>query len=234
MPDIGANPMLFVALDACDAGLMQELARAGRCPNLARLLGESAVVETIAPYGTFVGSSWMTISTGVYVGTHRYWNWVEVDSASYELRPTTPRESRRGPFWEHLSKSGRRVAVFDIPHADVPVEFNGVVVKEWGCHDRHFGTAAYPAGILEELDALVGRHPYGSMTHPRGDAAFAPCDYTLRAGNIRTLEEQRQLLALMLRGVEVKQSASLELLDRGPWNLFATVLGESHCAGHQF
>jgi hypothetical protein len=80
--------LMVLALDACDAGLMQELARSGDCPNLARLLDEGAVVDTVAPYGTFVGSSWMTISTGVGVGTHRYWNWLEVDPETYALRPT--------------------------------------------------------------------------------------------------------------------------------------------------
>jgi predicted AlkP superfamily phosphohydrolase/phosphomutase len=229
--------VLFVGLDACDATTMLGLAAAGRCPNLAGLLATSAVAGTAAPYGTFVGSSWMTISTGTNVGTHAYWNWIEVDPATYGLVGTTPRSVQARPFWELLSDAGQRVAVFDIPHLGVPPRFNGVVVKEWGCHDRHDGTASFPPSALVELDREIGRHPVGCRDHPRGDEAFAPCDYASRAGRHpggrRTVDEQRHLLELLRAGVEAKRLASLRLLADGPWDLFATVLGEGHCVGHQ-
>lgn len=232
-PSQPARRVLYVALDACDAGLMVELARGGVCPNVAELLDTGAVVDTVAPYGTFVGSSWMTISTGAAVGSHRYWNWLEVDPATYALRPTTPRESRRPPFWQHLSDVGRRVAVLDVPHADVPSSFNGVLLKEWGCHDRHHGTASHPPELLADLEQRVGRHPYGSMAHPAGSDAFAPCDYTLRTGPRRTRDEERQLIDLLRAGTDVKRELSLAVLDDGPWDLFVSVQGESHCVGHQ-
>ena len=232
-PPASPSRLVVLALDACDGGLMRELARQGVCPNLARLLQEGAVVETVAPYGTFVGSSWMTISTGVGVGTHRYWNWVEVDPTTYERRPTTPRESRRPPFWQALSEAGRRVAVLDVPHADLPRHLEGVLLKEWGCHDRHHGTASHPPELRDELERTVGPHPYGSMQHPEGDEAFAPCDYTLRVGGRRTREEERLLHEAILRGVQVKRDASVAVLERGPWDLFLSVHGEGHCVGHQ-
>ena len=229
-----APRVLYVALDACDPELMLEFAATGRCPALASLLSDGALTETVAPSGTYVGSSWMTITTGTDVGTHRYWNWVEVDPATYQLRATTPREARGRPFWEVLSDAGRRVAVLDIPHCGVPDSFNGVVLKEWGCHDRHDGTASFPAEVLDELDRTVGRHPVGCRSHPAGDEAFAPCDYTLRSGVYRTAGEERELLDLLRSGVDAKRRASLQILDKEPWDLFATALGEGHCVGHQF
>ena len=231
---MAAAKVLHVAFDACDAGLMQRLAAAGRCPNLARLLTDGAVVDTIAPYGTFIGSSWLTITMGTEVGTHRYYNWSEIDPATYAIRPTTPREARGIPFWQRLSDAGKRVAVLDVPHADLPTELDGVLLKEWGCHDRHHGVGSHPPELLAELDREFGRHPYGCMDHPDGHDAFAPCDYTLRAGQHRTLVEERQLYDVMLRGIVAKRAVSLSILDRGSWDLFLTVLGEGHCVGHQF
>lgn len=225
--------VLYVAFDACDAGLLEELARQGACPNVASLLATGAVVDTIAPYGTFVGSSWMTISTGTDVSTHRYWNWLEVDPETYALRSTSPRESRRPPFWQHLSDRGRRVALLDVPHADLPESFNGALIKEWGCHDRHHGTGSFPAALLPDLEARFGRHPYGTMVHPAGLEAFAPCDYTLRGGPVRTREEERRIHDAIRRSVEVKRKVTLSLLEEGPWDLFASVHGEGHCVGHQ-
>ncbi len=229
-----APRVLYVALDACDPELMLEFAATGRCPALADLLRDGALAETVAPSGTYVGSSWMTITTGTDVGTHRYWNWVQVDPATYQLRATTPREARGRPFWEVISEAGRRVAVLDIPHCDVPESFNGVVLKEWGCHDRHDGTASFPADLLDELDRTVGRHPVGCRSHPAGDEAFAPCDYTLRSGSHRCADEERQLLDLLRGGVDAKRRASLQILGQEPWDLFAVALGEGHCVGHQF
>jgi predicted AlkP superfamily phosphohydrolase/phosphomutase len=225
--------VLYVALDACDAGLIVELTAAGHCPTFARLLAEGASVETVAPYGTFVGSTWMTIATGTEVSRHRYYNWVQVAEGCYDLRHTSPREAHGTPFWQTLSDAGRRLAVLDVPHAEVPASFNGAFLKEWGCHDRHHGTASSPPELRAELDALVGGHPYGTMAPPGEDDQFAPCDYTLRAGPVRTLDEERQIYGLIRRGIEAKRDASLHLLGQGGWDLFVSVIGESHCAGHQ-
>ena len=63
----------------------------------------------------------------------------------YDVRLTSPARRWARPFWETLSDRGRRIAVLDVPHADVPESFNGVLVKEWGCHDRHHGTGVVPA-----------------------------------------------------------------------------------------
>ena len=233
MSERAAPRVLHIALDACDADLMLHLARTGRCPNIAALMRDGAVLDTIAPFGTYVGSSWTTISTGDRVGTHQYWNWLEVDPGDYSLGPTTPRHARGRPYWERLSDAGRRVAVFDVPHAAVPDSFNGVVVKEWGCHDRHDGTASFPPEVLGELDDSVGRHPVGCRDHPHGHDAFAPCDYTLRDGPLRSIDEERALIQLLFEGIDRKHRASVQLMEREPWDVFTTVLGEGHCVGHQ-
>ncbi|HKY66671.1 MAG TPA: alkaline phosphatase family protein, partial [Acidimicrobiales bacterium] len=228
-----ATRVLYLGLDACDPGTMVGLARAGICPNIRRLLDEAAVVETVAPYGTFVGSTWKSVATGLDVGKHRYYNWVQVAEGQYDLRNTSPREALGTPFWETLSDRGRRIAVLDVPHSEAPESFNGVVLKEWGCHDRHHGTASTPPELLDELNGITGGHPYGSCPPPRSDDQFAPCDYTLRAGVHRTLDEQRQLFDLIVAGVEAKRRASLHVLASGGWDIFLSILGESHCVGHQ-
>lgn len=225
--------VLYIALDACDRHLVEQLVAQGRCPTLGGLLDSAAVVETVAPYGSFVGSTWMTIATGCEVGTHRYYNWVEFGGADYHNRVTSPTEARRPPFWQQLSDRGQRVAVFDVPHSQVPDHLDGVLVKEWGCHDRHHGTGSFPAELLDELHARVGPHPYGSCAPPGDSDQFAPCDYTLRDGPLRTVEEERQLYRLIQQGVTAKAAASTALLDDGAWDLFMTVVGESHCVGHQ-
>src|SRR5437763_15883461 len=108
--------------------MLLAMARAGRCPCIASLLDEGAVVDVVSPYGTFVGSVWMTFMTGRRVGNHGYWNWACIDPVTYEPKLTTPLMARGRPFWESMSDAGRRVAVLDVPHSRVPRSHNGIVL----------------------------------------------------------------------------------------------------------
>lgn len=225
--------VLYLALDACDPDTMRRLVAAGRCPNIAGLLAESATVDTVGPYGTAVGSTWMTIATSRHVERHRYFNWIEVDPATYELRSTTPYDAQGTPFWVQLSDQGQRVGIFDVPHSQPPDALNGVLITEWGCDVRHHGTRSHPAELIEELEARTGGHPYGTMDPPGADSQFTPCDWTRRAGARRTIDEDRQLRDLMLEGLAAKERASVRLLASGGWGVFATVIGETHGVGHQ-
>ena len=221
---------LVIALDAADPSLVRELARTGAMPTFARLLREGAQLPTLAPEGVFVSANWPTIFTALRPDRHRYLCWEEIGPSDYAYRQTTPHEVRGTPFWEVLSAAGRSVAIFDVPHSVVrPV--NGVMVAEWGCHDRHFGPASWPPELALELRERNGGHT-GSMAQ-LDNPQFAPCDYAHRAGDQRTDEETERLFATLCEDVERKQAASLALLDRGHWDLFLSVLGEFHCIGHQ-
>ena len=222
--------VMVIALDAADPNLARELAAAGEMPALARLFDEAAIVETEAPAGVFVSANWPSIFTASSPDRHGYLCWDEIPGGSYERRETSPTEVRCAPIWERLSEAGRRVAVLDVPHSLVrPV--NGALLAEWGCHDRHGETGSWPPGLAAELSTRHGRH-FGSG-EPPGFAQFAPCDYVHREGVERTHEETATLFADICDGIERKRAASLDLLDRGGWDLFMTVLGESHCVGHQ-
>ncbi|MCE5292785.1 MAG: hypothetical protein LLG14_26615 [Nocardiaceae bacterium] len=85
----------------------------------------------------------------------------------------------------------------------------------------------------DEINAISGPPPIGCQPGPHGAEQFAPCDSTYRQGIHRTLDENQQLLKVLLDGVEATRRASLSLLDLEPCDLFMTVLGESHCVGHQ-
>ena len=226
----GKARVLAIALDAADPTLVREFATAGEMPNVARLLDEAAVVDTLAPPGVFVSANWPSIFTADLPDRTTYLCWEEIAGGTYEHRVTSPRMVRGTPIWQRMSEAGRRVAVLDVPHSIVE-PLNGVMLAEWGCHDRHFGTESWPAELAGELTENHGEH-YGSMDPPAEDQ-FAPCDWTHRAGSHRTDEETVSMFDAICRGLETKRSASLELLDRGDWDFFLTVLCESHCTGHQ-
>jgi predicted AlkP superfamily phosphohydrolase/phosphomutase len=199
-------------------------------PTLARLLDDAAVADTVAPAGVFVSANWPTIFTASSPDRHGYLCWDEIRGASYEDRQTSPREVRGAPLWRRMSEAGRRVAVLDVPHSLVE-PLNGVMVSEWGCHDRHHGTESWPGELAGELSERHGRH-FGTAAPPGFDQ-FAPCDYVHRGGRYRSADEEAELFESIQTGLERKRAASLELLDRGGWDFFLTVMGEGHCVGHQ-
>lgn len=222
---------LHLTLDACDASLVRRFIADGDLPNLSSFFDRSATIATEAPYGLFVSSMWPTIFTGTTVDRHGYHCWDVIEPGTYARRETTPDEIRGTPFWESLSDAGHRVAVLDVPHTKVRRPIDGVMLVEWGCHDRHFGTHSWPDSLVDEINATVGPHPVGCVEN--GRTQFAPCDYLLREGRQRTNDEDAELLERILVGVERKEAASLALLRRGEWDLFLSVFGEAHCVGHQ-
>lgn len=67
-----SSKLAVMALDGCDVALVRALASDGRCPHLARLLDEGAVVD-IVRNDLLAPADWATLATGASVGAHRGW-----------------------------------------------------------------------------------------------------------------------------------------------------------------
>ncbi len=222
---------VVIALDSFDPALAVELAGAGRLPAIAELLRTGAQARMENPFGLFVGALWPTLMTGRSAAQAGYHCWLEVDSSTYEhkLKNTDGLVGR--PFWHSLSDAGKRVASVDVPHWRADGELNGLELTEWGCHDRHYGLRGTPDGLVAQLVERHGLHPVLGID-PYSVRDFAPDDDFARAGLLRTAQEDRELTAGLLAGIEAKTKLSLDLLDREQWDLYFCVFGESHAAGH--
>jgi predicted AlkP superfamily phosphohydrolase/phosphomutase len=222
-------PTIVIGFDSCTPSLVRSMVAQGDLPNFARMLERSRTAEIRNERGYYVGSSWPTMMTGRGVVEHGWYTGYDFRPEHYDyvLHPlTTP------TLWERCSEVGRRVAAFDVPRTKVrPV--NGVVVGEWSCHDRFFGTESWPPTMLADLEQRHGRPALGTLALDIDDQ-FAPCDRQHLEGQQRTPEQVAALLDGIVAGLGQKAAASADLLQREPWDLFVTVFGESHCVGHQF
>ncbi len=227
-----ATQVLYLAFDACDRDVVRDLVDAGELPTFRWLFEHTAVAEVVPPPGVYITANWPSFSTALSPDRHDYLCWVDVDPATYEWHEHAPPRAPGRPFWHELSRAGHDVAVFDVPHAFVDPGSTAVQLVEWGCHDRHLGPASEPPGLIDELEASIGRHPIGQMPEQR-PLNFAPCDFAHRDGTLRTTAESVALWEDLLVAADRKEAASLALLDRGGWSLFAVVFGETHCVGHQ-
>ena len=122
------------------------------------------------------------------------------------------------PFWAYVGKSGKRVAVVDVPFAKPVKKLNGIQVTNWGghdlwCHER----SSWPVELIDDLTQRFGDYPV-----PHCDDA------------IRSSDNYEDLRLGLIAGIKKKTALLRHCLNMEDWDFFFGVLSESHCAGHQF
>jgi predicted AlkP superfamily phosphohydrolase/phosphomutase len=209
--------VVVIGIDAASPDLVRRWAADGSLPNLRSLSGRGLVGATESVEGFFVGSTWPSFATGVSPARHGLHYLRQLRVGSYQLyRPADGPFVRQPAFWKGIGEAGRRVAILDVPLTRVePV--NGIQLVEWGGHDAVFGFRARPEPLADQLIARWGPHPLR-----------AACDAIERSES-----GYRSFLEALERGIEIKANLTIDLLERGGWDLFLQVFTESHCAGHQ-
>jgi predicted AlkP superfamily phosphohydrolase/phosphomutase len=137
-------------------------------------------------------------------------------------RPVTAADfEAKDSFWSIASRSGRRVAMLDLPYAHLDPDLNGLQLIEWGVHDAEFGYAAGPGSFGDEV-AKLGAHPVSRKHNGR-------CDHYPK-----NTDGYLELLDDLLKGLELRTSLYTNVMRRETWDLFACGYTETHCAGHHF
>lgn len=211
--------LLVLSLDAASPDLLDAWIADGTLPNLASLTARGLSGRTHGLDGFFVGSTWPSLYTGTTPAQHGFHYQVQLEPGTYRLADRTRGHFvRREPFWRALGRAGKRVALLDVPLAAPEREpVNGVQVVEWGAHDGLFGFSTVPPELASWIDANWGRHPAG-----------VSCDAARRSAR-----DYRDLVLALEQGIRCKAAWTIELLQRGGWDLVMQVFSESHCVGHQ-
>ncbi len=209
--------VLAIAFDACETDLARRWAEQGLLPNLAAMLADAMVVETHSTPGLFAGAVWPSLMTGASAARHRCYYPRQPRLGEYSDKDFGPTDLAARPFWEELSRKGRRVAIIDVPLVPLSTDLNGVQVLDWTSHDPF-----YEAGRSEPADVLA-------VLHRRFDPLpFDHCD-----GMERTPAGIAAFLGGLQTRIACKAEGARTLLAREDWDLFLTAFGEAHCVGHQ-
>ena len=213
-----ASKLVFLEIDAGDCELIRRWADDGALPTFRALLARGLVGETVSLEGFFVGATWPSLYTGVNPARHGIHSLVQQKPGTYEFAVCpTGEHVKREPFWSHLSRAGRRLAILDIPLSGLAHDLNGIQSVEWGSHDCNYGFCATPPEFEADVLARFGRNPLAQSCNAYGRS---PEDF---------IEFRRQLC----ESVRLKSALTRHYLGQGGWDFFAQVFTESHCVGHQ-
>jgi predicted AlkP superfamily phosphohydrolase/phosphomutase len=213
-----ASRVVFLGICGASRDLLLEWAEAGVLPNYraAMARGLTGFIESMP--GFYVGTTWPSFSSAVNPARHGRHYIVQLEPGTYRLqREPKGRGSRHPPFWQTLSRAGKRLALFDVPHTGLVDGHNGIQVVEWGAHDGDFGrTLSFPEGLGDEIVAMFGPHP-----------AARSCDGKKSTEQFATFRDR------LVAGAGLRAELTRHYLDRDDWDLLAQVWTESHCVGHQ-
>ena len=210
--------VLVLGVDAANPALLQDWAEDGTLPHIRSLISRGLVGKTRGIEGFFTGSTWPSFYTGVTPARHGFHYQVQLKPGTYDFyQRASEGLVKRDPFWSHLSRAGRRVAVLDVPLTQLDPSLNGIQVVEWGGHDAIYGFRTWPSQASETIRSRFGEYPPG----PSCDAVR------------RTPGDYRDFTDRLVRGVRAKAELTRHFLQQGGWDFFMQVFTESHCVGHQ-
>lgn len=218
--------VVAIGLDAADPDIVEPWIRAGKLPNLARLVDEGAYGR-LRNHVAYLGDSaplssteaaWVMLQTGVGPNTSGYWDVVEYDSLRYR---STFCQNRGGYDYRHYQPffalgDEFRVAAFDLPVSAIVPGVDGLQLQGWGGHFPFVKPGSSPTSLLKDIVARYGSNEvlyrdHGVFWNPR---------------YLKWLEESS------IRSARTRGQICRDLLDREPWDLFLAVFGETHGASH--
>jgi predicted AlkP superfamily phosphohydrolase/phosphomutase len=208
--------VLYIGLDAAAPDVVLRGCRDGFLPRLRALQADSGTARTRNSPAVYTGSLWPTVWTGTGPGRHGCYYNEQLEPGTYELAEFIGHDVLQEPFWNALSRAGRRVALFDVPKTPLCPTINGLQIADWGTHDAEMLPCSTPPELILEFHAKYG------------PAGFRRCDWVMDGPN-----PEETLRRELLQRIETRLAIARDLMQREAWDLFMVGFGESHCVGHQ-
>ncbi|HYC57763.1 MAG TPA: alkaline phosphatase family protein [Candidatus Binatia bacterium] len=205
--------VLVIGMDGVPFPLLEQWARQGHMPTIARLLaqGTGGVMGSTMPPTS--GPAWCTFATGKNPGKTGIYDFLYRRPGGYVFPPVNASMRSGRSLWRLLSDAGLKVGIINVP-ISYPVEpVNGTFISGW--MTPYFATDyTWPRELGAEIQAKVGDYriyPSETFSERGRDAFFRASD---------------ELLELLTR-------TTLHLMDRDDWDFFMTVYFDTDRILHQ-
>jgi predicted AlkP superfamily phosphohydrolase/phosphomutase len=213
---VAPRRVLVIGLELGDGHLIRSWCDAGLLPSLRRLFesGCWGWLDTTADLLHI--SAWPSIYTGDTPGNHGVYFTFQPAPGLQGYRRFHEGIYGRPTFWSRLDAAGVRCAVFDPPYSHAEPGFRGSYIHDWGCWAHYLPPGSVPPELIGQLEQACGRFPLGLEANDIGFTRLDP-------------GEMGDKLA---RSAAAKARAIRWLMQNRAWDLFFTVFGETHAAGH--
>ena len=217
------HSVIAIGLDSTDPVLLEEWLSQGHLKNLSQLRQQGA-------YGRLVNidyykgeSAWTNFITGCLPYKTGYWSKFDFNPNTYQTKTLGAHGaynySEFLPFYNVGDQY--RVAVFDLPQTTICPNLNGIQALAWGAHAPMIDRASQPENLLSDIIAKYGDHPADTFHHNDRSDWYNP-------QSVAKLQNQLEV------GLERRTAITKDLLSQEKWDLFLTVIGETHTAQHYF
>jgi len=211
------NKVIAIGLDAADPNLIDKWMEAGHL-NTIKALREQGTYGRLTNVDYHRAEvPWTSFLSGCLPEKTGYWTPVKFRPESYDPSETQAYDFQEYPPFYALGED-YKVAIFDMPQTTLSDRVNGYQILAWGAHSPQTPSHSMPAELFSEIEAKHGKHPALNKD-------FADC---------RDIEALKKLERQLEIGLSRRASICSDLMQREDWDLFLTIFGETHSAGHSF
>ena len=209
--------VMVIGLDGAEYSLIKKWSEEGYLPTLASLIenGCWGILDSTADVSS--GTVWPSTNTGLSPHKHGvFYGHKEFVDGTYRITRKYADEVNGANFWKWLSRSGEKIAIFDIPYTYPLPELNGNQIAAWGAFSPHWKMSSWPPELMRNVVSRFGTHPLAGWYERRP----------------KTTREYEEFCSKLLSGVEKREQVSKYLIDVENWDLLFVAFSETHWAGH--
>jgi predicted AlkP superfamily phosphohydrolase/phosphomutase len=211
--------LLLIGWDGAAPELLERFARAGKLPNVARLMqagGFRPLRSTIPPV---TACAWSSFLTGKNPGKHGLFDFVTPHPGSYKFDYTHGgyRKDRDGDLLSLLNRAGLRVGCVNVPMTYPPRAIDGFLVSGLDAPDESSGIA-HPADVFAQAQAEVGAYRIDNR----------------HLGSMKTDADRRRVLDEFKQIETRRTDIALAMLRREPIDVLIIVYAATDQVQHHF
>ncbi|MDG2615281.1 alkaline phosphatase family protein [Thermoleptolyngbya sichuanensis XZ-Cy5] len=217
------NPVIGIGLEGCDPVLLEEWMAQGHLKNLKKVRDRGAYGRLSNKFPYSGGHAdcfateplWGMALTGCYPTKTGFWDAVRFHPETYTVSPD---KIYHQPDYPHVHELGEtyRVITFDVPVTRISDKVNGWQIQGWGGHFPWPPSLSKPEGLLTEINQKYGSDP---LLY-KDDGKWWNKQYV------------KWVPGAIQQSANLRARICCDLMQRQPWDLFLTVFGDIHAAGH--
>lgn len=154
----GPAPLLLIALDSFDRGLLDRWCAEGVLPNLSRLRAKGTVLNLSGGGLMDEVGSWYTMFSGQPPAVHGYYSGRRLKAGSYDLELISPQELDYVPFWRATTEAGLKAAILEAPEGSTIPDLNGIQLFNFCMHQEEYSRRpmnAVPGELCADIHRLM-------------------------------------------------------------------------------